>query len=227
MQTKDHDKPITIVDIAIELNLSPSTVSRALRNHSDIKLETKTRVKNFAIESGYTPNLTASRFRTKKSNILVILVDDLKSSQTTKILEHLLEANSKTEYQFIIHRLPQQESENIELLKRLKSYNVESTLVASKKGTQLNSYLSNLNEDFLTTLIFIYKNESDKLLVFTTKNKKVFNESFDHDRSFDTMEMIRDFPLLECVCKCSLDDAVLSQMKIQELVEWLINELKS
>jgi len=47
---------VTIRDIAKLLEVSPSTVSRALKDHPDIGQTTKDKVKQVADELGYFPN---------------------------------------------------------------------------------------------------------------------------------------------------------------------------
>ena len=60
----EKKKDVTIYDLAEELNVSPSTVSRALNNHSSIGKRTKQAVKNLAKKRGYRPNAFASSLRT-------------------------------------------------------------------------------------------------------------------------------------------------------------------
>ena len=52
-------KQITIKDIADKLNISVSTVSRALKDHPDISLKTREAVKELAKLLGYKPNRIA------------------------------------------------------------------------------------------------------------------------------------------------------------------------
>ena len=47
---------ITIKDIAKALKISPSTVSRALKNHPDISEDTKRAVNELAEKMNYQPN---------------------------------------------------------------------------------------------------------------------------------------------------------------------------
>ena len=47
---------ISINDIARALGISPSTVSRALKDHPDISTETKRIVKEYAEQVNYRPN---------------------------------------------------------------------------------------------------------------------------------------------------------------------------
>ena len=56
----------TLKDIAKALNISVSTVSRALHDHPAINNETKKRVKNLAKKLNYHPNLLALSYYKKK-----------------------------------------------------------------------------------------------------------------------------------------------------------------
>jgi DNA-binding LacI/PurR family transcriptional regulator len=57
------EKPATIIDIAKTLNISPSTVSRALNDHPSISIITKKEVHELASKLNYKPNLTARNHR--------------------------------------------------------------------------------------------------------------------------------------------------------------------
>lgn len=64
----------TLKKISTQLNLSISTVSRALKNHPDISENTKRKVKELAALMEYEPNTFAITLRTNKSNIFGVIV---------------------------------------------------------------------------------------------------------------------------------------------------------
>ena len=64
----------TIHDIARKLNLSASTVSRALKDKPVISEATRTLVKRVAREMGYRPNVLAANLRTKRTNTIGVIV---------------------------------------------------------------------------------------------------------------------------------------------------------
>ncbi|MEJ2618137.1 MAG: LacI family DNA-binding transcriptional regulator, partial [Ignavibacteriaceae bacterium] len=64
------NKKVTIKDIAKEVGVDPSTVSKALRKQSDISVEMQKKVKRSADKLGYRPNLLAKSLINKRSNIL-------------------------------------------------------------------------------------------------------------------------------------------------------------
>ena len=65
---------ITIHDLARKLNISASTVSRALNDNPRISQKTRDKIKAAALELGYQPNTIASNLRNRKSNTIGIVV---------------------------------------------------------------------------------------------------------------------------------------------------------
>ncbi len=65
---------VTIHDIARELKISASTVSRALNDNPRISQATKDKIKSLALKMGYQPNTVASNLRTQKTNTIGIVV---------------------------------------------------------------------------------------------------------------------------------------------------------
>jgi LacI family transcriptional regulator len=64
----------TIHDIAKKLNISASTVSRALKDNPVISEATRITVKRMADEMGYRPNILAANLRTKRTNTIGVIV---------------------------------------------------------------------------------------------------------------------------------------------------------
>ena len=70
-------KQTTIKDIALALNVSISTVSRALRGASDIKAETKEAVKKLAEELDYQPNKLALSLQNRQTHCIGVIIPNL------------------------------------------------------------------------------------------------------------------------------------------------------
>jgi LacI family transcriptional regulator len=64
----------TLKKLSEVLGISISTVSRALKDHPDISASTKLKVKELAAVMEYEPNSYAVQLRTKRSNVLGVLV---------------------------------------------------------------------------------------------------------------------------------------------------------
>lgn len=65
---------ITIHDLANELKISASTVSRALNDNIRISEKTRQKVRQKAAEMGYRPNVPAANLRSKRTNIIGVVV---------------------------------------------------------------------------------------------------------------------------------------------------------
>lgn len=68
---------VTIKDIARELNISPSTVSRALQDHPDISIKTKKLVNDLAEKLDYKPNHLALSLRHNRTNIIGVIIPEI------------------------------------------------------------------------------------------------------------------------------------------------------
>ncbi|MBT1686972.1 LacI family DNA-binding transcriptional regulator [Dawidia soli] len=68
---------VTIKDIARELGISPSTVSRALKDHPDISPETKKAVNELAEKLNYQPNIVALSLRQSKTNTIGVIIPEI------------------------------------------------------------------------------------------------------------------------------------------------------
>ena len=65
---------ITIHDLARELEVSPSTISRALKDHPSIGASTRKTVKDLAKRRGYRPNRMAVNLRNQESKTIGVLI---------------------------------------------------------------------------------------------------------------------------------------------------------
>jgi LacI family transcriptional regulator len=68
---------VTIKDIAEKLGISPSTVSRALKDHPDISKATKKAVRELAAELNYEPNAIALSLLSSRSNIIGLIIPEI------------------------------------------------------------------------------------------------------------------------------------------------------
>ena len=109
----------SIADLARVLNLSPSTVSRALADHSEVSEGTRQRVQQLAQEMGYQPNQVAVALRKGRSNTLGVLVPHLAGSFFPEVVDGITEAASAVGYNVMIcqsHDNAHQERRSLELL---------------------------------------------------------------------------------------------------------------
>lgn len=95
-------KVVTLSDIAAQLGTTKNTVSRALRDCSDIGAEMKERVRQTAKEMGYQPNRIAGYMRTKKSNIIAIVISSLGNPFFTICLDYIFDYLTEKDFRPLI-----------------------------------------------------------------------------------------------------------------------------
>ena len=83
-------EPTRLKVIAERLNLSESTVSRALNDYQDISSRTKQLVRDVADELGYEPNMHARRLASGKSDTIGYVMPAQDGQLTETFLGELL-----------------------------------------------------------------------------------------------------------------------------------------
>jgi len=97
------NKPqITIKDIARALGVSPSTVSRALKNNPDISQETRDAIHTYAREHHYKPNVLAVNLRASRSNTIGVIVPQLVHHFFSCVLSGIEEAAARHGYNILV-----------------------------------------------------------------------------------------------------------------------------
>ena len=134
-------KRVRLIDIADRLNISKVTVSKALRNQTDISLEMRELVKKTASEMGYTPNLLARSLHSSKTLTLGVVVPKIAHSFFSSVLDAVQEEARKSGYGILLAV----SGENAELegqhIERLLAMRVDGLLVsASKQAPDLEIY---------------------------------------------------------------------------------------
>lgn len=97
-------KKVTILDIAKELNITFSTVARALNDHPAISKTTKEAVKATAERLGYRKNRIASSLRSGKSNIIGVLVPSLDVSFFSSVVHGIESIMNQHGYSILLYQ---------------------------------------------------------------------------------------------------------------------------
>jgi LacI family transcriptional regulator len=109
----------TIKDIARELNLSTSTVSRAINDHHSISQETKERVKALVAKLDFRINSLARNLRSQKSNIIGLIVPKISMYYQAAVIttiQHKLQEYGYPLMIFQTNESPELEKELVEVL---------------------------------------------------------------------------------------------------------------
>lgn len=95
-------KELTIYDLAKRLNVSSSTISRALSNHHSISKKTRKRVFALVEEVGYRKNNFASQLRHRKTHTIGVIVHELNSPFITSVLSGIEKVATEAQYNILI-----------------------------------------------------------------------------------------------------------------------------
>lgn len=126
---------ITIVDIAKKLNISPSTVSRALKSHPDISKKTIELVKQCAVELDYKPNEIALNLRMKRNNIIGVIVPEIVHYFFSSIVKGIEEVASQNGFNMMLFRSEENYEKELKITNSLVNARVAGVLASLSKET--------------------------------------------------------------------------------------------
>jgi DNA-binding LacI/PurR family transcriptional regulator len=147
------NKPATIKDIAQRLNISISTVSRALRNAPDVNNETKQAVMLLSEELNYQPNRLALSLRHKQTHTIGVIVPNLDyvlSTMVRGIDEVALEAG----YTVMVCQSNESFGREILNTRRLLDSLVDGFIVSVSSETKMFDHFKKIQERGLPMVVF-------------------------------------------------------------------------
>ena len=127
--------PVTMKDIARDLGVSVVTVSKALREHTDISEETRQRVLKRVRELNYYPNLAARALVTGKTYALGLVVPDLVHPFFAELAQGLSSVLRQKNYSLLISSSEEDARLERQEIERLLSRGVDAIIVASTQCT--------------------------------------------------------------------------------------------
>lgn len=158
----------TIVDIANQLGVSPSTVSRALHDHPSISAKTKRNVLLLAEKYSYQPNLLALSLLNKKSGIIGILVPEITSYFFATVISGVQDMVSSAGYKLLICQSDESFEEEKKLLQDMALLRVDGVLISPTFRTNSYEHFEKLKKTGIPLVIFDRDSpgfEADKVLV--------------------------------------------------------------
>ena len=143
------NKPqITIKDIARALNVSPSTVSRALKDNPDISKETRDLVHAYAREHSYKPNVLAVNLRASRSNTIGVIVPQLVHHFFSCVLSGIEKAAADAGYNIIVAQSSESYEQEVKIVHSFLAARVCGVIASLAKDTsKYDHYQELLNND--------------------------------------------------------------------------------
>ena len=123
--------PVRMKDIAADLGVSLMTVSKALRNHSDVAAETRERVLRRARELQYQPNLTARGLASRRSFLIGLIVPDMMHSFFAEVAKGIGDRLEPRGYQSLIANSGERADRELQQIRSFMGRGVDGLIIAS------------------------------------------------------------------------------------------------
>jgi LacI family transcriptional regulator len=150
MQTK----PTTIKEIAQILDISVSTVSRALHDHPSIGLTTRAKVKKLAGELNYEPNQTAIFLQKGKTHTIGVILPELSEAFFSAAISAIEDTAYKKNYTVLLAQSHDDEQKEKQLVEKMKNHRVDGLLVSVGKNTSSYLHFENLKKYNIPVVYF-------------------------------------------------------------------------
>lgn len=163
-------KPVTLKQIAEQLNISVTTVSKALKDYPDISKKTKGLVKELAKTLNYKPNSFAVNLRNKESKTIGLIIPEIVHHFFSSVIKGIVEQAEKKGFLVIIL----QSNESYELEKKqidlLLSQRVDGILISLANGTAQFNHINEVIAQEKPIVMF------DKIAKIVKCSKVIIND---------------------------------------------------
>lgn len=150
----DVTKKVTLKSIAKIMGMSPAAISKALRDSSDISIETRKKAKELAANLGYRPNLMARNLVIRRTFMLGVIIPDLRISFYSEVTRGIYEQARSRGYVPII-LVHDEKAENEKLyLEFLSSLHVDGIIICAVDDTKNIDLLRSLSDQGMPFVCF-------------------------------------------------------------------------
>ncbi len=223
-------KKVTLKQLAKELNLSISTVSKSLKNDPEISQKTIDRVHELANFYNYKPNPLAVSLKSSKTHTIGVLLPDILNHFFAKTLFGIEQEATKKGYKIVTCITNESYKKELEYVEMLSFNSVDGFIVALSQETQVLDkvdHFKDLVKDNIPVVMFDRVSDEvscDKVIV---DDKKAAQTALQHliDTECKQLAVISTIPALS-VGKLRLEgvqDAMLNQNGVT-LKELLIQD---
>lgn len=121
---------MTLKELAILLDLAPSTVSRALHGYPDISEYTRKRVEALAEQLQYSPDTMATGLRNWSFNLIAVIVPDLQESLFITALQGISAYTFGKNYRILLYESQEDVQKEAEICRSLEKSGIDGLLIS-------------------------------------------------------------------------------------------------
>src|SRR6201996_2386160 len=145
---------ITIKDVARALNLSVSTVSKALRGSHEISEETKKQVLAYAQKHSYKPNPIAQSLKKGRSRSIGIIVCNIDNNFFSQVINGIESIARQRDYNVIITQSQESYEREVANSEHLSSRSVDGLIISLSAETKNVDHFKKLHDKGLPMVFF-------------------------------------------------------------------------
>ncbi|HUX58244.1 MAG TPA: LacI family DNA-binding transcriptional regulator [Bacteroidales bacterium] len=154
MTEKMHKGQITIKDIAKELGISPSTVSKALKGHRDISTSTKQSVRELAKKWNYKPDQIALSLRSGLSKTIGVIVPEIVHYFFSTVISGIEDLAYDSGYHVMFCQSSESYAREVKAVETLLSNRVDGILVSVSKDTDNFDHFRKIQDNGIALVFF-------------------------------------------------------------------------
>lgn len=144
----------TIKDIAKKLKVSPSTVSRALKNHPDISEATKKAVTDLARKLNYQPNAVALSLKQSRSNTIGVIIPEMVHYFFSSVISGIDDIAYNAGFNVIICQSNESYEREVANVNTLLANRVDGILVSVSKETKNYKHFQNVRKNRIPIVFY-------------------------------------------------------------------------
>ena len=144
----------TIEDLARELNLSKSTISRALHDSYQIGKETKQKVRSLAEQWGFLLNPQARGLKTNRSFTLGVVVPEIAHKYFSSAISGIQQVVLPEGYNVLIGQANESAEQEYKVVRQLIASRVDGLIMSLSGQTFYHEYLQTLLNDGFPVIMF-------------------------------------------------------------------------
>lgn len=145
---------VSLKDLALELGVSISTVSRALNNHPDISPEITQKVKKLAADMNYTPNPLAMGLLKQATRMIGVIVPDLVTHFYSSVISGIEAIADEKGYYILIASSNESLRKEMKAVENLLKTRVEGLIVCLSQETKTFDHFDRLVHNNIPLVFF-------------------------------------------------------------------------
>ena len=149
-----HKGQVTIKDIAKELGISPSTVSKALKGHPDISASTKQAVRELVDKWNYKPDLIALSLKSGLSKTIGVIVPEIVHYFFSTVIGGIEDLAYDSGYHVMFCQSSESYNREVKAVDTLLGSRVDGILVSVSKETRNFDHFRKILDDDIPLVFF-------------------------------------------------------------------------